>query len=496
MTTLTITKIWHNIFLNCKYIVLLLIVLALIMAASVVWRFSVDRAVSYSNIEDHFKYGSTGGERTSGFPYWIFAVLPEICPQYLPGNGYQSLGLIFEEGKELPIGMSKRRVTGLDRVFLNCAVCHTGEVRESEHAKPIIVLGMPANTFNVMNFQNFFFNCAKDARFNGDNIIPAIEAKGEKLGLLDKYLVYPIAISLMRDGLISLAARFRFAETQPPWGPGRVDTFNAAKAIFNFPLQNADPAELIGTADLPSIWYQQQRIGMQLHWDGNNNLVEERNKSAAFGTGTTPPTIELDNIKRIEDWLLTLAPPSFPYHIDKNLAEQGKPIYTRYCMQCHGEDGNNFNGEYVGKVEPIADIETDRWRLDSYTYQLAVNQNTLYAGYPWRFSHFRKTFGYANIPLDGIWLRAPYLHNGSVPTLHDLLNPARERPVKFFRGNTVYDQVKVGFESGKPSADGHSFFEYDTRLPGNGNFGHEGKKFGTELSVNEKQALIEYLKTF
>src|SRR3546814_4663341 len=82
---------------------------------------------------------------------------------------------------------------------------------------------------------------------------------------------------------------------------------------------------------------------------------------------------------------------------------------------------------YVGKVTPLAQVGTDRLRLDSYTRDLALNQSTLYAGYPWRFTHFRKTFGYANMPLDGLWLRAPYLHNGSVPTLRDLLKPAAAR---------------------------------------------------------------------
>ena len=64
--------------------------------------------------------------------------------------------------------------------------------------------------------------------------------------------------------------------------------------------------------------------------------------------------------------------------------------------------------------------------------------NTLGTGTPWKFSHFRKTDGYANMPLDGVWLRAPYLHNGSVPTLRALLFP-EERPAVFYRGYDVYD---------------------------------------------------------
>jgi len=475
---------------------LALLIIVLLAAVYLAWRFTADSAVEYEDIQDHFKYGSTGGERVAGFPYWIFKVLPEVCPEYLPGKGYESLGLLFEDGKDLPIGVSKRYVTGLDRVFLNCSVCHTGTVRETETSQPMLVLGMPANNFNVMDFQNFFFNCARSAKFTQDRIIPLINEKSGGLSLFDRYIVYPVAVSLMRDGLISLADRFTFADKQPAWGPGRVDTFNAAKAVFNFPFQRMNPAELIGTADLPSIWNQKQREGMQLHWDGNNTDVTERNKSAAFGTGTTPPTIELSNIKRLEDWLLTASPPSYPYTINQELVNRGKPIYQEYCAGCHGQNGKDFTGEHVGKVVPIEKIGTDRWRLDSYTYTLAANQNTLYAGYPWRFKNFRKTYGYANMPLDGVWLRAPYLHNGSVPTVRDLLNPTSERPLEFYRGIDVFDQQRLGFVSALPKKPRKKYFKFDTQLAGNGNFGHEGKVYGTELSNEEKDALVEYLKTF
>ncbi len=137
--------------------------------------------------------------------------------------------------------------------------------------------------------------------------------------------------------------------------------------------------------------------------------------------------------------------------------------------------GRDFRGEKVGTVEPIESIKTDRWRLDSYTYELAAAQNQLYAGYgEERFSRFRKTFGYANMPLDGIWLRAPYLHNGSVPTLRDLLNDAGQRPKVFYRGYDVFDPKKVGFVSdvpeetpagaaANPHLKGRAYFRFDTQ---------------------------------
>jgi hypothetical protein len=90
-----------------------------------------------------------------------------------------------------------------------------------------------------------------------------------------------------------------------------------------------------------------------------------------------------------------------------------------------------------------------------------------------------------------VWLRAPYLHNGSVPSLTDLLEPPDRRPQKFRRGYDVYDPAKVGFVSEGAEAERLGTL-YDTSKPGNGNAGH---LYGTELPAESKRALIEYLKT-
>ena len=173
--------------------------------------------------------------------------------------------------------------------------------------------------------------------------------------------------------------------------------------------------------DFPSVFMQGPKEGMQLHWDGNNSKVSERNRSAAFGTGATPPILDRASLARMEDWLETAEPPRFadvfPAQFDAALAAEGAPVYARECAACHGASGRDFSGAYVGKVTPIGEVGTDRGRLDNYTHDLAVSQNVLYADFgSERFQTFRKTDGYANAPLDGLWLRAPYLHNGSVPT--------------------------------------------------------------------------------
>jgi hypothetical protein len=500
------------------FVVVFLFIAAIMLAV----RFSTDRAVTYSAIEEHFKYGSTGGERASGLPYWIFQAMPQVCAKHLPGKGYESLGFIFEEGKDLPIGMSRRRHLGMDRTFLNCAVCHVSTVRTRSDAKPQVVLGMPANTFDLFSFQKFLFRCAADAQFSSDVVVPQIahmmEARGERLSLLDRYVVYPVALWIMRDRLLMLRGRLSPLLEDTEWGPGRTDTFNPNKVLFNFPLDELPKEERNAAVDFPSIWLQQPRQGMQLHWDGNNVMSEERNKNAAFGTGTTPPTIDLKAIGRLEEWLLTAAPPKFDGPIDTALAARGERIYGEYCAGCHGEDGRTFAppagevsrdcvksgaesdaqlyGPYVGRITRVEDVGTDRHRVDSFSYDLAVQLGTIYAGYPHRYCHYRKTFGYANAPLDGVWLRAPYLHNGSVPTLRDLLEPSSARPRLFYRGNDLYDTQRMGFVFDVAEQDGRRFFAYDTSLPGNSNVGHEGARYGTELSPADKDALIEHLKTF
>jgi hypothetical protein len=83
-----------------------------------------------------------------------------------------------------------------------------------------------------------------------------------------------------------------------------------------------------------------------------------------------------------------------------------------------------------------------------------------------------------------------------VPTLRELLEPGANRRVTFFRGYDVIDRARVGFISDVPEENGRKYFLYDTRLPGNGNAGHEGEAYGTNLSAEDKDAVVEFLKTF
>ena len=484
-----------------RWVVAVVVIAALVVVAALALRrYELNQPVVYEDIQEHFKYGSIGSDIENGLPLRVLQVLPRMFHEYLPPGApqdYTAFGFIQEPGHPLPIGFSvRRRVIAL--AGLNCAVCHVGQVRASPESEPQIVLGMPANTVDLLSFFEFLFACAADNRFTADRIIAEME-KDDDLFVVDR-LIYRLAVPQLQAGLLKIGAQLRNATlpNHPRFGPGRVDTFNPYKVnqfSEEYPPGSIPAEERIGTADFPSIWNQGPRDGLNLHWDGNNSSVRERNFSAAFGAGATRDNVESAAFDRVTDWLVDLPPPKYPFEITSDAAvlARGEAIYGQLCFGCH-----DFAGKRIGEVEPLASIGTDPHRLNSYTEKLAEIQQRYGDGYDWDFSHFRKTDGYANQPLDGIWARAPYLHNGSVPTLFDLLTPEGQRNGgrdHFFKGHGVYDTTNVGERTDIEEIDGQKTFRFVISEPGNSNKGHSGAAYGTELSPDDKRAMIEYLKT-
>lgn len=441
----------------------------------------------YTDIQQEFKYGSIGAEARSGIPYWIWLVMPRVFSDLLPdrpGDGYAKMGFLYEQpGADRPIGTSYREQP-IGMVGLNCAVCHTGTVRATAGGPETIILGMPAQQFDLEAYFWFIFAAGNDPRFNADTLIPAIKAVNPGFSWFDQQLYRYIVIPRARDGIQQQAVAMGWTHQRPPFGPGRVDTFNPYKQRFGIDMARDNT---VGTADFPPLFNQRLREHMALHWDGNNNFVQERNMSAAIGAGANPDSLDMESLQRIANWIMDLPPPPMPQnYVDTSKVALGASIYQAQCAECHAA-----NGAKVGQVTPLAQIGTDPERLNSFTPQMAQRMLTIGAGYPWQFSHFRKTDGYANMPLDGVWLRAPYLHNGSIPNLRDLLLPPSQRPTVFYRGYDVYDYANVGYVSSGADAE-RAGFRYDTRVRGNGNGGHT---YGADLTPSDIDALIEYLKT-
>ncbi|MDZ7852172.1 MAG: cytochrome c [Halomonas sp.] len=481
---------------------------ALVVAISVptLWRYSGESVRQYADPEAHFRHGSIGSEPESGLPVRLWRVLPELFPEVLAEKGYAAFGFLYASGDslaagDLPIGVGTREVRGVELGWLNCAACHTGTVREFPGSQPRLISGMPSNNLDLNGFIAFLLEIADDPRLAPDSVLAAMEQQGQELGWVERLVWRYAVLPRVREGLLETRARLApLLAEQPAWGPGRVDTFNPYKLIqFDMTLADLAEDERIGTADFPSIFLQRPRQGMNLHWDGNNASLQERNLSAALGAGVTEESVDHAAIERVADWLLDLEPPPSPHAPEDESIAAGKALYMRHCADCHGyQEGERyvFEGERLGEVVPNESLGVDPARLDSYTQTLRLYQLTLFADDErYRFRHFRKTDGYANQPLDGLWLRAPYLHNGSVPTLHDLLLLPEERPTAFIRGLDVLDGDKGGFVAPActPGESLDAGFCFDTRLPGNGNQGHD---YGTGLTAEERAALLDYLLTF
>ncbi len=144
----------------------------------------------------------------------------------------------------------------------------------------------------------------------------------------------------------------------------------------------------------------------------------------------------------------------------------------------------------------VVESTVNRWYDD---HDIAPPERARLNGY--RPNCIRAEMYYKARPLDGIWATAPFLHNGAVPNLYELLSPVAERSETFYLGSRLFDPEKVGYETG-PIEGG---FELDTSQPGNSNKGHEFKGakddkkgdgvIGRYLEPEERKALIEYLKS-
>jgi len=215
--------------------------------------------------------------------------------------------------------------------------------------------------------------------------------------------------------------------------------------------------------------------------------------------GFVVPTIkqEFDSVIR------HLRPPRYPYAIDQDLAAKGKRLFYSTdvgCYRCHGTYDGEGNVDWPGKH---VDVGTDRARLDvvSDAFIDAFNHSPLAIE-----GSLEKSRGYAATPLTGVWANYPYLHNGSVPTLYDLLGPVNERPRLFeVMAARHFDRERVGqvlfTDPAKRTVRDDLLFRrygddrnwFNTGRPGCGNYGHD---FWSRIQTDEnRRALIEYLKT-
>ena len=276
---------------------------------------------------------------------------------------------------------------------------------------------------------------------------------------------------------------------------------------FRLPPANLGPVPDQSCEDAPAWWLLKRKTTMYYNGQIDAQAVRPLMMfmlSPATSGGLFPR--EEKTFADIRQYLLTTEPPKYPFTVDADLSARGRVLFEENCAKCHGTYGTG-PGErtYPNKIVPLARIGTDPSLVrgltpaieDHFRQSWFTREQSPQGGpFPLRYNE-----GYQAPPLDGVWATAPYLHNGSVPTLHHLLKSS-DRPRLFTRsyrtGVDDYDLERVGWKvtelSAPPPARSRDEARkvYDTSQPGRSNAGHT---YGDELTDDERRAVVEYLKT-
>jgi hypothetical protein len=252
------------------------------------------------------------------------------------------------------------------------------------------------------------------------------------------------------------------------------------------------PKEVI-PSDVPAWWLLRKKNAMFYNGFGRGDFGRFLMASNLLTVTDSSEAAEVDRqISDVLAYINSLRPPVYPGKVDKALAEKGRILFIDNCSKCHGKYGEEE--EYPNLLIPASIIKTDSALYQS-NYQNPQFVNWFNKSWFAQGDHPASLVpfnGYIAPPLDGIWSTAPYLHNGSVPTLEAVLN-SQLRPTYWQRNfeKPRYDIETMSWEYKVVDKPGGSQV-YNTTLKGYGNYGHN---FGDKLTDTERRAVLEYLKT-
>jgi mono/diheme cytochrome c family protein len=246
-------------------------------------------------------------------------------------------------------------------------------------------------------------------------------------------------------------------------------------------------------SDVPAWWLMKKKNAIYYNALGVGDFGRLSTASALVTMVDSAEARKIDaRFPDVMAYLRSITPPQYPNAVDQTLVTKGKTIFEANCSKCHGTYG--ANSTYPNLLIDQKEIGTDPALANVYSetpdYHNWYNRSW-FSKEPNK-AQLLPTKGYIAPPLDGIWATAPYLHNGSVPTVEEVLNSS-QRPAKWsrsFDNKADFDPVKLGWKY-KVEASKSSVSVYDTSLQGYGNGGHV---YGDKLTADERKAVIEYLK--
>lgn len=263
------------------------------------------------------------------------------------------------------------------------------------------------------------------------------------------------------------------------------------------PLLEMPPTEPL-PVDVPPWWRMKKKNAMFYSANGRGDHARIMMTASTLCVDDVEQAEEIDvAFTDVRAYISSLEAPAWPYDVDDALAAQGRDVFEARCARCHGTYGED--GVYPNRVVDVDEVGTDS-ALAGSGHNADRFVDWFNGSFYGELSEMRPQPGYVAPPLDGIWLTAPFLHNGSVPDVEALLDSS-QRPTFWSRDRSVarVDEERLGFAWNEEPA-GHQVVTdaakrrtiYDTTLPG---YGNEGHTYGDALSDEDRRAVIEYLKT-
>lgn len=514
-------------------IALCLAVSVLAFAFSFLWLQGTWVKPEFRDKQDAFFFGTIG---TEIMPEAAFEALPELFPEnFQPlgpeaGDWVKQFGFIrspeyANEGFPVGVALSNYRAKSAAPspakfMGFSCALCHTSMLKTPDGEGGLVV-GNGNTSLNLFAWIDALQASLQDEkRLTLEAIADIYERKHSQPMPLAERVMTQVWLTGARRNLKANMPKYgepygnqgSMSPDNVPTGPARTPPFRTlVRNLFNRPA-----SDMAAYSKLATIY--EQNLQEWAQFDGTVRDLLARSSMAAFAAGATVENMEnpeiAHNIIQASDYTRTLKGPSFAEVFpssaalpDQNRIQRGEKLFDTHCFSCHGRmdkaTGEWVKGSRQGDVIPVEEIGTDPERVNFRYYNelpdrlykvfpedhpFAVNRTDLRPG------PAGNTRGYLNKPLTSVFSRAPYLHNGSILTLAELINLQPRRDV-FFRGHNAYDTENVGLLSPEaPNSD--VYFRFDTSRPGNSNKGHDypWTYKGEGWNEADLKDLLEYLK--
>jgi mono/diheme cytochrome c family protein len=477
-----------------------------------------------------------------GVPMVMLRLFPVLFPQYWgpPSMNFAPVGFAKDpyQVRALPLGLGYAASTpavetpvgpvNVNVVTLTCMGCHGGRV-EGPDGIVRTIPGAPNTQFD--GFRTAIYATVTDPGYTAAAFRAALAA--EPLGWVyedptmlvqetEERAIFMAAggaeamLAQLQQGSVFEATQFEETLGAYTYGltpnapnpagptPGYLDAIGAGIALIVNPavMTSAQVQAAVPPApamiDIMSVWNQNARPSAQ--WDGSIENHLYRNLAAEFGVVGSPTNVSMPNADVTTTLTAAMPAPPYPYAVDDAAAAQGAVLFGKYCATCHSDGNATIFPPSTTGTDPNRAIIWTPYTVGGLREVLTIactDPTTCDPGgvAPPAQDIVNPTGGYMALPLSGIWARAPYLHNGSVPTLSALLT--NERPAQFYRGNITFDTVNVGFVSSAAVTPFAAI--YDTTRSGNSSSGHNTPEFLGPInwakSPTQLHQILEYMKT-